>query len=138
MAKPSPTHSHGTALQAGIASASAPQASFRLRVRLGDQIAIGPGKIALLEAIGTEGSISAAAKRLGMSYKRAWDLLNTINQSLATPAIGSERGGPHGGGSVLTPEGRELVRLYRAIEVRAAQACSAELDSLLDLLKQGG
>ncbi|MDW3685427.1 LysR family transcriptional regulator [Cupriavidus sp. CV2] len=105
-----------------------------MRVMLGDTIAIGPGKIALLEAIRACGSISAAAKHLDMSYKRAWDLLNEINRSLAQPAVDSEHGGAQGGGTVLTPVGEEMIRLYRAAEARAAKACEAEVNGLIKLL----
>lgn len=115
-------------------SPDTPQALFRMRVMLGDTIAIGPGKIALLEAIRECGSISAAAKHLDMSYKRAWDLLNEINRSLAKPAVDSEHGGAQGGGTVLTPVGEEAIRLYRAAELRAAKACEAEINGLIKLL----
>ncbi|KJK24895.1 ModE family transcriptional regulator [Burkholderiaceae bacterium 16] len=105
-----------------------------MRVMLGDTIAIGPGKIALLEAIRECGSISAAARRLEMSYKRAWDLLNEINRSLNQPAVDSEHGGAQGGGTVLTPVGEEVIRLYRAAELRAATACASEIEGLIRLL----
>lgn len=111
-----------------------PQALLRMRIMLGDTIAIGPGKIALLEAIRECGSISAAARRLDMSYKRAWDLLNEINRALAQPAVDSEHGGSQGGGTVLTPVGEEVVRLYRAAETLAAKACAGEIDALIRLL----
>ena len=64
---------------------------FRLRIRQDDSIAIGPGKVALLEAIQLHGSISAAARSLGMSYRRAWVLIDELNQALASPATASRR-----------------------------------------------
>lgn len=113
---------------------SAAQARFRLRVTVGDAIAIGPGKIALVEAIERTGSITAAARSLGMSYRRAWLLLDALNRSLATPAVTTAQGGPHGGGSVLTDTGRELIALYRRIEADAARTCAADLARIVGLL----
>ena len=111
-----------------------PHLRFRMRVNLGETIAIGPGKIALLEAIRSEGSISAAARHLGMSYRRAWVLLDEINRSLKTPAAMSGHGGVNGGGSMLTATGEELVALYRSIEEKAEAAASPEIAALLRLL----
>ena len=116
------------------AAAPKPELRFRLRVTAGDAIAIGPGKIALIEAIADTGSITAAAKSLDMSYRRAWLLLDELNRSLASPAVASATGGPHGGGSRVTAIGLELITLYRNIEVTAAQACRAEVSRLLRLL----
>ena len=110
-----------------------PEVRFRMRVTAGDLIAIGPGKVALLEAIRTHGSISAAAKSLDISYRRAWVLIDETNRSLKEPAVASGHGGQNGGGSVLTPTGENVIRLYRGIEARAA-ACAAELKALLKLL----
>jgi molybdate transport system regulatory protein len=120
--------------QPDAASRSAPQLRFRVRVTDGDAIAIGPGKIALLEALERTGSITAAAKSLGMSYRRAWILLDEVNRSLREPAVESAKGGPAGGGSVLTGTGRELVLLYRRIEATAATACRADIRKLMSLL----
>jgi molybdate transport system regulatory protein len=111
-----------------------PAAKFRLRVSAGDTIAVGPGKIALLEAIDRTGSITAAAHDLEMSYRRAWTLLDDLNRSLRKPAVASAQGGQRGGGSLLTDTGRELVGLYRQIELKAARACEDELDRLLALV----
>jgi molybdate transport system regulatory protein len=107
---------------------------FRLRVTRGEDIAIGPGKIALLEAIRDSGSLTQAAKDIGMSYRRAWLLLDELNRSLRKPATAASQGGVHGGGSLLTPEGEQLVALYRAIEAQAAKACQAELKALQKLV----
>lgn len=101
-----------------------------------DTIAIGPGKVALLEAVKVHGSISAAARSLGMSYRRAWLLMDELNRALKSPATTSEHGGQSGGGSVLTPVGEEIVRLYRDIEARAQAACAAEIGALLKLAKR--
>lgn len=108
---------------------------FRLRVRQGQTIAIGPGKVDLLEAVQTCGSISAAARSLNMSYRRAWMLLDELNVSLASPATLSEQGGSRGGGSVLTPVGEEVIERYRAIERQANQTCADNIERLTSLLK---
>lgn len=111
-----------------------PDVRFRLRITHNDLVAIGPGKVTLLEAIREHGSISAAAKSLDMSYRRAWVLVDETNRSLKSPAVASGHGGQNGGGTVLTETGDELVRLYRAAEAIAAKACAAELKALVKLL----
>lgn len=111
-----------------------PEARFRLRVTIGKTIAIGPGKISLLEAIGRTGSLTAAARSIDMSYRRAWLLLDQLNGSLARPAVSSVTGGQHGGGSELTEVGRRLIELYRGIESTAEQACADEISRLVGLL----
>ena len=82
---------------------------FRLRIRRGDDIAVGPGKIDLLEAIDTAGSITAAARSLGMSYRRAWLLVDTMNRCFRTPVVEAEAGGKRGGGAHLTQLGRAVI-----------------------------
>lgn len=114
--------------------ATDPVLSFRLRVRSGDVVAIGPGKVALLEAVALTGSITAAAKSQGMSYRRAWLLLDELNRSLRRPAIDSAKGGTSGGGSVLTDYGQALIELYRRIEAQALAANGAEVRALLKML----
>ena len=114
-------------------TAPRPLARFRLRVTAGDAIFVGPGKIALLEAIRDTRSITAAAKSLGMSYRRAWVLVDELNRSLASVAVASAIGGEHGGGSALTALGLELVEVYRRIEATAARACAADIGRLLEL-----
>jgi molybdate transport system regulatory protein len=111
-----------------------PAAKFRLRVMAGGVIAIGPGKIDLLEAIDQTGSITAAAKSLDMSYRRAWLLLDELNSSLRLPAVDSAKGGQHGGGSELTEVGRQVIDLYRRVEVTAARASRTDMSRLLGLL----
>lgn len=114
---------------------AAPKIRFRLRIALGDDIAIGPGKVDLLAAIGVAGSISAAAKSLGMSYRRAWLLVDTMNRCFETPVVTAEAGGARGGGARLTAVGAEVVRRYRSIESRAAKAGAADLAALTTLLR---
>lgn len=109
-----------------------PAVHFHIRDRAHKaEIAIGPGKIALLEAIETTGSITAAAKQLGMSYRRAWLLVDEANRSLSHPAVKTAAGGRKGGGAELTPSGVELCRRYRAIERQVDAAVARELKSLL-------
>lgn len=112
-----------------------PEVRFRMRVMLGDIIALGPGKVSLLEAVREHGSISAAARSMNMSYRRAWLLMDELNRALASPATVSEHGGQSGGGSVLTPVGEEIIRLYRSIEAHAATACAPEIKALVKLVK---
>ena len=111
-----------------------PQVRFRLRITCADVIAIGPGKVALLEAIREHGSLSSAALHLGMSYRRAWVLVDETNRSLREPAVAAAVGGANGGGSVLTSTGDAVVKLYRTIEARAEAACADELKALVGLL----
>ena len=113
--------------------AAAPVARFRLRVTAGEAIRVGPGKVALLEAIRDTRSITAAAKAMGMSYRRAWILVDELNRALAGPAVATATGGEHGGGSTLTALGRELVDVYRRIEATATRACAKDLARLLAL-----
>jgi molybdate transport system regulatory protein len=103
---------------------SAPSLSIRLDLPGGR---LGPGKVALLEAIAREGSISAAARSIGMSYRRAWALVEQVNATFGGPAVEASAGGRQGGGAALTPLGRDLVAAYRAIEDAAAAAARAHL-----------
>ena len=112
----------------------APELRFRVRISDGETIAVGPGKVALLEALDRTGSITAAAKSLDMSYRRAWLLLDELNRSLREPAIETAKGGSAGGGSVLTDAGRQVVVLYRTIESKGAVACRADIRRLMSLL----
>ena len=112
-----------------------PEVRFRMRIRKGDTVALGPGKVELLEAVREHGSISAAARSLDMSYRRAWLLIDELNQSLKSPATVSEQGGQSGGGCVLTPVGENIVRLYRGIEAQAEAARAGQIDELIRLIR---
>jgi molybdate transport system regulatory protein len=112
-----------------------PQVNFRMRVRKGETVALGPGKVALLEAVREHGSISAAARSLGMSYRRAWMLLDELNRSLKSPATVSEQGGPSGGGCTVTPVGEHIIRLYRDIEDHAQKTCAKQIAALIGLMQ---
>ncbi|PCE23306.1 MULTISPECIES: winged helix-turn-helix domain-containing protein [Paraburkholderia] len=107
-----------------------------MRIQQADTIALGPGKVALLEAVREHGSISAAARSLKMSYRRAWLLMDELNRSLKSPATVSEHGGQSGGGSVLTPVGEEIIRLYRDIENQAYTVCSEQIAALTRFIKR--
>jgi molybdate transport system regulatory protein len=111
-----------------------PKAHFRLRLVKDDAIAVGPGKVDLLEAIDATGSITAAARALGMSYRRAWLLIETMNQCFKHPVVEAEAGGKHGGGTRLTPLGRDVVVRYRRIEETAASACAEDIGVLLRMM----
>nr|WP_230940209.1 winged helix-turn-helix domain-containing protein [Burkholderia pseudomultivorans] len=113
-----------------------PQVRFRMRIQQADTIALGPGKVALLEAVREHGSISAAARSLKMSYRRAWLLMDELNRSLKSPATVSEHGGQSGGGSALTPVGEEIIRLYRGIEARAYEACADDIAALTKMVRR--
>src|SRR5262249_60649841 len=93
-----------------------------VRLDLGNGRALGPGKIRLLEAIERTGSISQAGRKLGMSYRRAWLLVDDMNGCFDDPVIEAQPGGAHGGGAILTSFGQRLIELYRAIEVDALTA----------------
>ncbi len=110
--------------------------SLRLTLRLdvGGRATLGPGKVRLLELIGETGSISAAGRAMGMSYRRAWTLMDSLNASFAAPLIAARPGGAGGGGATLLPLGAEVVRLYRALEQGAASAGAAELERLRAVL----
>jgi molybdate transport system regulatory protein len=114
---------------------SGPKVNFRMRITQDDTIALGPGKVSLLEAVREHGSISAAARSMNMSYRRAWLLMDQLNRALESPATVAEQGGQSGGGSVLTPVGEEIIRLYRSIEARAAKVCAPEIEALVKLVK---
>lgn len=113
-----------------------PVVNLRIRVMVGDTIAIGPGKIALLEALQETHSISAAAKTLGMSYRRAWLLIDELNGALREPAVVSATGGHHGGGSEVTEVGQQIIALYRAIEEQSLEANRDNIARLLNFVKR--
>ena len=95
----------------------------RLRLLLGD----GPGKADLLEAIDRHGSISSAAKSLEMSYRRAWLLVDTMNQCFEQPLVKSAKGGSGGGGAEVTEQGREVLAAFRSLQAELDRAVDARL-----------
>jgi molybdate transport system regulatory protein len=106
-----------------------------LRVDLGSGRALGPGKIRLLEAIEKTGSISQAGRKLGMSYRRAWLLVDDMNSCFRDPVIAAQPGGAHGGGATLTSFGHKLIERYRAIEADALVATRKHLHDIEAALK---
>jgi molybdate transport system regulatory protein len=109
---------------------------LRFRLLLDRSVAIGPGKADLLAAIAETGSIAAAGRSMGMSYKKAWMLINAMNQWFREPLVVSSRGGRSHGGAVLTPMGETVLDLYRSIESRAAEAVAGDLDAFAQLLRR--
>lgn len=103
-----------------------------LRVDADGKAALGHGKIRLLEMLAETGSISAAGRAMGMSYRRTWLLVDSLNQLFKAPLVATRPGG--GGGAFLTEEGEAVIRLYREIEQEAAQASAQNLDRLAQLL----
>ena len=101
-----------------------------LRIDFDADRAIGPGKIKLLEMIDRHGSISEAGRQMGMSYRRAWLLVDSLNRSFSTPVIASRAGGQHGGGAFLTEFGHAVVGHYHALESAAEKAGAAHVDAL--------
>ena len=94
---------------------------LKLQLFCGDEIAMGPGKADLLEAIAREGSISAAGRALGMSYRRAWLLVDTMNRCFSIPLVETHPGGGKNAGARLTPEGEAALAAYRSLSVQVEQ-----------------
>lgn len=107
-----------------------------LRILLGGASSLGPGKAALLEEIDRHGSISAAARAMGMSYRRAWLLVEAMNTAFVRPLVTTATGGARGGGAALTELGREVLRRYRAMEEKAQRALARDLERFSALLRK--
>lgn len=103
---------------------------LRLRLMAGEEIAIGPGKADLLAAIAETGSIAAAGRRLDMSYRRAWLLVETMNRCFRSPVVEAAKGGAKGGGARLTQLGAEVLERYRRMEAKAERAIAGEVAQL--------
>ena len=103
---------------------------LHLRVVLGTAVALGPGKADLLEGIAETGSIAASGRRMGMSYKRAWMLVESMNAMFEKPLVDAAKGGAGGGGAALTPLGRRMLDTYRRLEAAASRAGAAELTAM--------
>jgi len=99
----------------------------RIRVDFSERCAVGPGKVALLEAIARVGSLSLAARELGMSYRRAWDLLADLNRSFESPLATTTVGGMQGGGARLTTQGRKLIREFRTLELATRRIAARQM-----------
>ncbi|MEM7745481.1 MAG: LysR family transcriptional regulator [Pseudomonadota bacterium] len=107
---------------------------LRLRLVFGDQGMLGPGKADLLELIAETGSIAAAGRRIGMSYRRAWTLVETMNAIFRAPLVISTRGGAAGGGARLTEDGARVLALYRQFETKARKAGGDEIAAIEEML----
>lgn len=106
-------------------------ARIRLALYIGPgEHKLGPGKIRLLEAIGEHGSISAAARSMGMAYRHAWELVDDLNRTFAAAVVTAAPGGRRGGGAALTPWGEELIRRFRRLEASAGRAVGPGLAEL--------
>jgi len=104
--------------------------AIRFRIDFDEQCSVGIGKITLLEAVADTGSLSQAARRLGMSYRRAWLLVDSMNAEFDTPVISATVGGSGGGGAQLTDFGRELARAYRALEGSVATLVARSMGAI--------
>ncbi len=104
---------------------------IRIRIDFTDNVNLGPGKIALLEAIKSTGSISDAARSLGMSYRRAWMLINSLKQGFSEPVTVSSTGGRGGGGARVTPFGASLIKQFRLLEREIARLSAQRLAELI-------
>ncbi|PBJ81490.1 ModE family transcriptional regulator [Lysobacteraceae bacterium NML93-0399] len=107
---------------------------FQLRIRLGE-VMLGPGKAELLEGIRDTGSISAAGRRMSMSYRRAWQLVEQLNLYFGAPVVSTLTGGRGGGGAELTPLGEEIAATYRRMQQQCANAMAEDLARLHGLAK---
>ena len=103
----------------------------RLRILFGHAIQLGPGKAELLELIAETGSISAAARRMNMSYRRAWLLVDTMNQCFRSPLVETATGGKGGGGARITDHGLTILNRYREMERKADAACAADMAAII-------
>ena len=108
---------------------------LRLRILFGPDAMMGPGKADLLEHIGKTGSIAAAGRAMGMSYKRAWSLIHEMNQMFCAPLVVTSRGGPKGGGAELTAMGLQVLTHFRAIERILTKNGAEDLARLNALLR---
>lgn len=113
-------------------------ARLSLRIFIGADGRLGPGKIDLLEAIDAHGSIRKAAAALDMSYRRAWLLVQATEDIFSRPVLATAVGGTDGGGARLTEAGRRIVAAYRAVERKAAKAAAGELAVLDALTSKAG
>lgn len=107
-----------------------------LRVMLDDEIAFGPGKADLLEAIRETGSISGAGKQLGMSYRRAWLLVDAMNRCFRSPLVETAAGGVAGGGAQLSALGEDILKQYRSLEVAVAKVTDKAFADMKPLLRK--
>jgi molybdate transport system regulatory protein len=131
MARPSRINANAAEyLPEGAQDPKADTVRLMVRVAFGRRGALGPGKMRLIELIDQHGSITAACKEMGMSYRRAWLLVEGLKQAFREPVLTTHQGGVAGGGCRLTPYGRSLLKRYRALERMAREAVREELQAL--------
>lgn len=106
-----------------------------LRLHIAAGVAIGPGKAALLDGVANTGSISQAAKQMGMGYRQAWAMIDSMNDYFVAPLVERTKGGPDGGGTKLTTLGIEVLRRYKAMERKAIKAIEKDARDFEKLLK---
>lgn len=109
---------------------------LQLRVLLNDEIAFGPGKAELLQEIRRSGSISQAAKNMNMSYRRAWQLVETMNNSFQSALVETQKGGTHGGGAKVTDFGEKILNQFRQMEQNARQTIEHDFQDISSFLKK--
>lgn len=108
-----------------------PHLKLKAQIYHGDEIALGPGKIDLLEAVDRTGSISAAGREMGLSYRRAWLLADTMNRCFAEPLIATAHGGAKGGGARVTEAGKAVMQHYRTMQAAIESAAASEAEKLI-------
>jgi molybdate transport system regulatory protein len=101
-----------------------------LRLDFDNACRLGPGKVALLEAIGRTGSIAAAGREFGMAYRRAWLLIDELNHMFSTPLVATRGGGRNGGGATLTAAGTSIVAMYRDAERKVRRTAAREIEAI--------
>ena len=109
--------------------------NLKLRVSFGHSVAMGPGKADLLEAIDECGSISSAAKKMKMSYRRAWELVDVMNKCFKQPLVATSLGGQHGGGAQVTEFGSFILKSYRDLISKANEFAWLEINQITSNLK---
>jgi len=107
---------------------------LQLRVKFSATDMFGPGKAELLERIAATGSISASARQMRMSYKRAWQLTDAMNRYFRTPLVTTAAGGARGGGASLTPTGTRVLAAYRSLQRRATAAAARDLATIRSVM----
>ncbi len=110
-------------------------ATLRLRLLFGDRLVLGPGKAELLAGIGETGSIAAAGRAMGMSYKRAWSLVEEMNAAFRVPLVTSARGGAGGGGASLTDAGHQVLAAYRSMLAASMAVAAPDMARIAALLR---
>ncbi len=108
---------------------------IRLRIVSAADVLMGPGKADLLQGIAATGSIAAAGRRMGMSYKRAWYLIDAMNGYFREPLVQSAKGGKAGGGAQLTSNGERVLAIYLRMEAKTSKAVAAELKQFTALAR---